>query len=202
MPKVKNAKSLKGIPWEDMLYYDETSPSCLRHKNNKIRPNNLSVCRYAGDVAGSLSKTNNYWTYSTSQYGTFQCHRIIWYLMYGKDVPDDKVIDHIDGDSTNNKIDNLRLLSEVENTRNAKMYSNNTSGVVGVYFDIKTDSKGIGREYWKASWLELDGSQKTKSFSIDKYGNEEAKKMAINYRYEQIVRLNSNGAGYTERHGT
>lgn len=201
MSKVKGAKSLEGIPWDEMLYYDETSPSGLRHKNNKIRPNNLSIARFAGDIAGSKATNSNYWVYSSSSYGTFQCHRIVWYLVHGYDVPDDKLIDHIDGDRTNNNVNNLRLISEADNNRNAKLYKNNTSGVVGVYFDSK-NNKGFRREYWKASWQEIDGSQRTKAFSIDKLGYDEARQLAIEYREQQIKRLNEEGANYSERHGT
>lgn len=194
-------KPLEGIPWSEMLYYDETSPSCLRHKTDKIRPNNKSVARYAGDVAGNKNKYSNYWCYSSSEYGTFQCHRIIWYITYGHDIPNGKVVDHIDGNRGNNLLSNLRLIDYQDNTRNAKMYSSNTTGITGVYLDNKRDKFNVSRFYWKASWIEIDGKQKTKAFSIDKFGNDEALKLAIAFRSEQIARLNAEGAGCSDRHG-
>ena len=84
---------------------------------------------------------------------------------------------------------------------NTKMYKNNTTGVVGVYLDNKKDRKGGIKEYYKASWMELDGKQKTKAFSVDTYGKEEAFKLACECRARIIEELNSQGAGYTERHG-
>lgn len=196
--KVKGAKSLEGIPWDEMLYYDETSPSCLRHKNDKIRPNNLSVRMRAGDVACSLQNKEGYWRYTSAKYGNFPGHRIVWFLIHGEDIPDDCLLDHIDGDRSNNKIDNLRLISEADNTRNAVKYKNNTVGVTGIYYDEKAPDCF----YWKASWLDLSGKQRTKSFSVDKYGNNEAKNLALAYRIKMIEELNKQGAGYTDRHGT
>lgn len=196
--RVKNAKSLEGIPWDEMLYYDETSPSCLRHKNDKVRPNNLSVARKAGEVACSINSSTGYWRYLSSRYGDFAGHRIVWFLITGEDVPPDCLVDHIDGDRLNNKIDNLRLVSETVNLRNAVKYSNNTTGITGIYYDKKSGDNF----YWKASWMDLDGKQKTKSFSVKKHGFDIAKELAVQYRTEVIQQLNEQGAGYTDRHGT
>lgn len=45
-------------------------------------------------------------------------HHVAWYLSHG-DWPD-RSIDHIDGDKSNNRPDNLRLASHAENMRNMK----------------------------------------------------------------------------------
>ncbi|MDB4312159.1 HNH endonuclease, partial [bacterium] len=44
-------------------------------------------------------------------------------------------IDHINHDRKDNRIDNLRLTTQLENTRNRSINKNNTSGVVGVTWD-------------------------------------------------------------------
>ena len=41
-------------------------------------------------------------------------------LLKGITIPDDKVVDHIDGNVKNNHIDNLRVVSQVINCRNQK----------------------------------------------------------------------------------
>ena len=203
MKRVKGAKDMIHIPWSEMVYYDETSSSGLRHARDVTYGNGNTLYRARkDDIAGTITQ-NNYYAYSSTRYGTFQVHRIVWILCHGKDIPVDCLVDHMDGNSLNNNISNLRLLSEERNTRNAKIYSNNTTGVVGVYFDAKKwKNKTEVNNYWKASWMELDGTQKTKSFSIKKFGLIPAMKMACEYRMNEIRKLNEQGAGYTERHGT
>jgi len=56
-------------------------------------------------------------------------HRLIFGSKKGK------IIDHIDGDPSNNRIENLREASHAENMRNSQRPKNNTSGFKGVYFD-------------------------------------------------------------------
>jgi hypothetical protein len=46
---------------------------------------------------------------------TLKVHRIVWEWFNG-DIPQGIHVDHIDGDKTNNHIDNLRLLSASENS--------------------------------------------------------------------------------------
>lgn len=62
-----------------------------------------------------------------------QAHRLAWNTMHQDDLlgPDDE-IDHIDHDTLNNRIDNLRKVSAAENMRNKVRYRVNKSGVTGV----------------------------------------------------------------------
>jgi len=60
-------------------------------------------------------------------------HRLIWKIETGKDPRNS--IDHINGDKLDNRFSNLREVSHKENTRNQKMRSTNTSGIMGVSFD-------------------------------------------------------------------
>jgi hypothetical protein len=57
---------------------------------------------------------------------------IVWFLSYGKQIDDGFVIDHLDGDPTNNHITNLKRKSYQENNKNKRMQANNTSGITGV----------------------------------------------------------------------
>lgn len=79
--------------------------------------------------------------------------------------------------------------------RNRRKQSNNTSGVTGVHYKESKSS-------WVASWYDLDtGAPKNKWFSINKYGNEEAFRLACDYRKKMIQELNEKGAGYSDSHG-
>lgn len=46
---------------------------------------------------------------------------------------DYEVVDHVNHNTTDNRIENLRVCSHTENMRNSRRYSNNTSGRTGVY---------------------------------------------------------------------
>ena len=62
----------------------------------------------------------------------YLAHRVAWAVHYG--VWPDAQIDHIDGDRSNNRIDNLRVVSPEDNQKNVKQRADNTSGVKGVDF--------------------------------------------------------------------
>ncbi len=78
--------------------------------------------------------------------GMFACHRIIFFMHHGW-LPE--FVDHIDGDCTNNRIENLRAATASQNARNCKVYATNTTGAKGVYWH-----KGI--EKWTAA-IKKDG---------------------------------------------
>lgn len=194
-------KDYNATKWDDYFYIDETSPSGLRWKvDRRCGKNYLSVKTKAGTVAGSLQWYNSgkskRWSVEFEN-KPYKVHRIIFVLIHGS-IEIDKVIDHLDGDSSNNKIENLAMKSQKLNTQNSKMKSVNTSGIVGVHFDTKF-SKGVTYTYWVARWV--SGYKKCfKHFSINKLGYKEALVQATEYRLNQMLLLNEGGSNYTERH--
>ena len=58
-------------------------------------------------------------------------HRVIWKLVHGSD-PD--YVDHINGVRSDNRLCNLRSVSQTENARNTAKHRTNTSGCTGVYW--------------------------------------------------------------------
>lgn len=71
----------------------------------------------------------------------YKAHRICWAIYYGEHPSRD--IDHINGNPSDNRIANLRLVSHYENMRNMKKPAHNSSGCVGVQFN-----KGMNK--WQA----------------------------------------------------
>ncbi len=88
--------------------------------------------------------------------------------------------------------DNCCWIEQKYQLRNQRKRVKNTSGVTGV---------SLSNGKWTASWKDLRGIRKAKSFSINKYGDELAFFAACECREQMIALLNKQGAGYTERHG-
>ena len=63
-------------------------------------------------------------------------HRVIWAIHHNA-WPVDQ-IDHINGEVADNRIENLREVTNQENNKNRKLPCNNTSGVMGVSWDKGT----------------------------------------------------------------
>lgn len=87
-----------------------------------------------GTPTGSLGKTKHGKTYVgvMLDYKRYLAHRLIWVLVYGRWPADGMEIDHIDGDGSNNKLSNLREVPHVDNQKNQRRMSTNTSGCTGV----------------------------------------------------------------------
>lgn len=65
---------------------------------------------------------------------TYYLHQIIFMYFYGH-IP--KYIDHKDGNSLNNCIENLREATQSQNAANQQLRKNNKSGIKGVRFNDK-----------------------------------------------------------------
>lgn len=103
-------------------------------------------------------------------------HRLVAFAFCNNDNDYD-VVDHIDRNKLNNNWLNLRWTTFSINGRNTPLKSNNTSGIKGVRYDAD-------KNRWRAMWNDNDKKHCNKSFNINKYGNDEAKQLAINYRKE------------------
>ena len=63
-------------------------------------------------------------------------HRIIWEMFNGE-IPKGLQIDHINGIRDDNRIDNLRLVTNGQNQLNARLKLSNKIGIKGVYKSSK-----------------------------------------------------------------
>lgn len=180
--------------WSEYFRLDKNSPSGLVRVKDYY---GKSVEDYNVGHAKSYKNGNPQAWYLSFQHKFYAIHRIIWVMTYGSIDPS-LVIDHLDGDPFNNKIENLSLKTISANMRNQRKYVSNTTGITGV----RLAHNGSGNWYYEASWYDVGNKKCQKRFSISKLGEEVAKSLAIDCRKEQIARRISEGAEYTERHGT
>lgn len=170
--------------------YDETSPTCFRWK---ISTGSRGV---VGNQAGTFC-TNRY-AYIKVKGKLLPVHRVVYTLFYGE-IPERMVVNHIDTNPSNNAISNLEICTVAENNRrsklqNGKTATNNTSGANGVKFKRTSQVNS----FWSATWHDLNGKQRSKSFSIRDFGNDVAFNLAVEYRAKMILELNEQGAGYSK----
>lgn len=122
------------------LYWKERGPEYF--SSGKIGSEAYAVAwnkRFAGRKA--LSSINGAGYNHGTIFGKFYlAHRIIFAMYHGY-WPD--LIDHKNGDTSDNSIGNLIDVSHLENSKNCKKFSHNTSGITGVTW---VTSKGK----WKA----------------------------------------------------
>lgn len=70
-----------------------------------------------------------------------------------------------------------------------KERANNTSGITGVRLVEEKDPRWPSNptyKYWIAQWSPAKGSRRTKRFSVEKYGNDKAYKMAVAARKKGV----------------
>ena len=109
---------------------------------------------YAGRVIGTTPKKDRSNRYSTTKVnGQHWCvHKLIYLYHYGV-VPDQ--LDHINHNTTDNRIENLRPVNASQSASNRTLFKTNTSGAKGVswhkasnkwfvYVDVNKKRKNIG----------------------------------------------------------
>jgi len=86
--------------------------------------------QYAGDIAGWFTRLG-YLQLSLDGVELWQHHVVL--AMHDIQIPEKMDVDHINGVTSDNRIENLRVVGRSTNRRNSRINSNNTSGVNGVY---------------------------------------------------------------------
>jgi hypothetical protein len=77
----------------------------------------------------------------TVEQKTYYVHQIVFLMHHGY-IP--KIIDHIDQDKCNNKIENLRAANKAINSLNRPLQPNNKSGHKGIFWNTQ-------KQKWQAS---------------------------------------------------
>lgn len=166
--------------------YDETSPTFLRWKF----PLKASKMKF-GDVAGSISSRGYANVYYDGVH--YKAHRIIWVMFNNKEIPESMVINHIDCNPSNNKISNLECVSLAENNRKARnityniLRKDNSTGINGVSKIKVKPNDASSTSYQYTAHYRINDKPHSRSFAINKYGEELAKEMAVSWREAMTV---------------
>lgn len=98
--------------------------------------------RFAGKEAFTAKRSDGYFGGSIN-YVNYLAHRVIYKMVHNSEP---EQIDHDDRDRSNNRVSNLIDSSATKNSRNCKLFSNNTSGHTGVRWDAERNKwmAGIG----------------------------------------------------------
>ena|ERR1017187_3067741 len=128
-----------------------------------------------GDEAGCLKLSDGY-RYAQIGGCCVMVHRIVWFMTYGEWPT--KYIDHINRVRDDNRISNLRLANEFQNSWNQKIQKRNTSGYRGVHWR-KVDKKWCAVIFAnkKAKYLGLFNSKESAATAY----NSAAKKYFAEY---------------------
>lgn len=189
-------KDYNAIDWSKLYYYSPDVPSGLRFASSRPRAT-------TGAKAGSIHYDPVKRHYSTIVSHN-RCHwysaRVIWILHKGY-LDKELVIDHINGDPTDNRLENLRAVPQAINNRNAKKRMDNETGFPGVHFTTAKGSENKIHTYATAAWYHESNERTCKHFAVSKLGLLPAFAAACLYRENMMKLLDEKGHGYTENHG-
>lgn len=132
---VATQNSISAERVREILRYD-IDTGVFRWAENRGRKENGWVKVHEGDVCGHRSRTRGYIQIRVD-FKKYYAHRLAWLFVYGEFPPG--VIDHINGDTSDNRIANLRCVTQQENIKNMHVFRNK-HGYPGVVFHKKSQT--------------------------------------------------------------
>lgn len=172
-------RALNKADFESLYYYCENSKSGLRFKRDGLARSSKGRFK-AGDEAGTKLSTGYYSVQLNGK--NYMAHRVVWVLLNGSIGRE--IIDHKDKNRSNNKIENLRLVTHSINGKNSSIRSHNKTGYSGVSFTRKFN-------IYSATWSTDNGEPQMKHFSATKYGKDLALALAVEYRHRKTLELST-----------
>ena len=187
------------ISYNDLFYYSENSKTGLKWKIDKIGANGGVLKRKDKDAGCFVKgKKGEKKCINVNLRGKIhKVHRIIWELLVGS-IPDGMVIDHLNGNPWDNRIENLSCKSQRHNLQNSIRNFKSNTGIKGVRLATMNDGKNFYIE------ARVFGQKLNKyssiRFSLEDFSYEDALEKATAWRRSEMEKLNGNGEQYTERH--
>lgn len=192
---IRKPSKVKPIPSQEQLdslfQYNEDSPSCLRWKVSKGTAK-------VNSVAGRKNK-QGYWQVQMNN-KLYLVQRII-ITLHCISLSTEQVVDHIDHDPSNNKINNLRVVSQAQNSRNLCFDRKIRKFPVGISFN-SVDNLFIASVRDPSSQTASGQSKQIyKIFSVKTYGYDKALELAIKARVSLLLELEKRlNINYSQSH--
>jgi hypothetical protein len=155
-------------------------------KFNSIKAYKCWNSRYAFKKAGMKNKTHGY-IYVGVDGKQYLAHRLIW-IMVNEIIPSAMQIDHINHIRSDNRIDNLRLVTCQQNRMNTGLLKNSLSDITGVHWcyrenkwraRIKINRKNISLGYYNCKYQAINA----RKLAERKYNFHENHGAKIQYEY-------------------
>lgn len=160
-----------SVNWKEIFDYDETVLGCLKWKAS-------------GQIAGNFNSKGRHRVRYKNQY--YLGYRIV-YSMFNPNFNKQNLINHIDCDLSNSKIENLEEVDYQDNIDKSKMFltglSDNETGLTNITKCSRRNGCAFIVRY------KLDGKIKHKQFNVNKLGEDAALKLAVEFRNENDSRF-------------
>ncbi len=141
----------------------------------------------AGMIAGTLSH-HGYLTVCVNG-RSYMVHRIVWLYVHGEWPA--QSIDHINGDRSDNRLENLRVADHHQNGYNRKPSRNSSTGIVGVYWSrhrglFSADITFQGKTIYLGRFATLNEAVAVRRLAEWKYFGQYSRQYAVNSKHLEV----------------
>jgi hypothetical protein len=173
MPTYAQISDDVSAKWFTYFTYDPTTGYLVwkersRELSKSLRAHMAWNAKYAGKIAGHRQGAGSGSSvYIRIHNVMHRAHRIVWEMHYGA-IPEGMVIDHVNGDFYDNRLENLRLATKSQNGMNRLASKRSSTGIKGVSVCIYRPGLFVAQIGVDGSVIPL-GRYKTKGLAASAY---------------------------------
>lgn len=164
--------------WKEYFNYDSTAGKLVwltRPLSQFSTPRSHKAwnSQFSGAIAGCYN--HKYATVSINN-RAYPVHRIVWEMHYGQ-IPEGMLVDHINCNGVDNRLDNLRLATISQNAMNRRVAGR--TGAKGVHITLcgkyRAELRVDGKRVFQATFSTLEEASNARSEAANKYHGEFAR---------------------------